>query len=168
MLIAYLICLLAGAVLISLSLDNDAGLDGEAGNLSLLFSTPFWSFGLTGFGLCGVLMMLLSPPGSWIPPSAVALPMGLLMGWGANRILRTLARREADSLVRSDDLIGQQGRVSLTIEPGERGFVELNVRGSLIRRPARCSQGQLLRDTNVVVIQADANTLEVEALENAT
>ena len=38
MLIAYLICLLAGAVLISLSLDNEAGLDGEAGNLSLFFS----------------------------------------------------------------------------------------------------------------------------------
>ena len=46
--------------------------------------------------------------------------------------------------------------------------MELNVRGSLIRRPARCSQGQLLHDSSVVVIQADANTLEVEALENAT
>ena len=34
------------------------------------------------------------------------------MGWAANRILKTLGRREADSLVRSDDLIGQQGRVS--------------------------------------------------------
>ena len=110
-------------------------------------------------------MLMLSPPGAWIPPSAVALPMGLLMGWAANRILKTLGRREADSLVRSDDLIGQQGRVSLTIEPGERGFVELNVRGSLIRRPARGRQGQLRRDTSVVVIRADANTLEVEALE---
>ena len=166
MLTTYLVCLLAGAVLISLSLDNDGGVDGEAGNLSLLFSTPFWSFGLTGFGLCGVLMLMLSPPGAWIPPSAVALPMGLLMGWAANRILKTLGRREADSLVRSDDLIGQQGRVSLTIEPGERGFVELNVRGSLIRRPARCRQGQLRRDTSVVVIRADANTLEVEALRS--
>ena len=90
MLTTYLVCLLAGAVLISLSLDNDGGVDGEAGNLSLLFSTPFWSFGLTGFGLCGVLMLMLSPPGAWIPPSAVALPMGLLMGWAANRILKTL------------------------------------------------------------------------------
>ena len=62
MLTTYLVCLLAGAVLISLSLDNDGGVDGEAGNLSLLFSTPFWSFGLTGFGLCGVLMLVLSPP----------------------------------------------------------------------------------------------------------
>ena len=71
MLIAYLVCLLAGGVLISLSLDNEGGFDGEGGYLSLLFSTPFWSFGLTGFGLCGVLMLLLSPEGSWLPPSLV-------------------------------------------------------------------------------------------------
>ena len=45
MLTTYLVCPLAGAVLISLSLDNDGGVDGEAGNLSLLFSTPFWSSG---------------------------------------------------------------------------------------------------------------------------
>ena len=83
MLIAYLVCLLAGCILISLSLDNEGGFDGEGGYLSLLFSTPFWSFGLTGFGLCGVLMLLLSPEGSWLPPSLVALAMGLLMGWAA-------------------------------------------------------------------------------------
>ncbi|MDA9149562.1 nodulation protein NodD, partial [Synechococcus sp. AH-229-G18] len=68
----YSFCLVAGAVLIAFSLDNDGnGLDGggfdgdgSGGNLSLLFSTPFWSFGLCGFGLCGLLMLLLSPKDS--------------------------------------------------------------------------------------------------------
>ena len=86
----YLVCFLAGLVLISLSLDNDGGAEGEGGNLSLLFSAPFWSFGLTGFGLCGLLMLVFSPQGSWLPPGMVALAMGLLMGWTATRMLRLL------------------------------------------------------------------------------
>lgn len=168
MLIAYLICLLAGAVLISLSLDNEGGLDGEPGNLSLLFSTPFWSFGLTGFGLCGLLMLLLAPSGSWIPASAVALVMGAAMGWTATKILRAIGKQEVNSLVRGDDLIGQQGTVSLAIEPGQRGFIELTVRGSLIRRPAKCQQGLLAQGTEIVVVSAEGNTLLVEPLETPT
>ena len=163
---AYLVCLLAGLVLISLSLDNDSGLDGEGGNLSVLFSTPFWSFGLTGYGLCGLLMLLFSPQETWLPPSVVALMMGLLMGWSATRILRMVGRQEADSLVRSDDLLGQEGRVSLAIEAGQRGFVELSVRGSLIRRPARSDQAVVLpKGTPIVVIEAETNTVRVEPLE---
>ena len=167
MLIAYLVCLLAGGILISLSLANEGGFDGEGGYLSLLFSTPFWSFGLTGFGLCGVLLLLLTPGGSWLPPSLVALAMGGLMGWAATRVLRMLGRQEADSLVRSDDLIGREGYVSLAIEADGRGFVELSARGNLIRRPARSSDGRALpKNARIVVIAADTNTLSVEPLEN--
>ena len=165
---AYLVCLLAGLVLISLSLDNDGGLDGEGGNLSLLFSTPFWSFGLTGYGLCGLLLMLFSPQDTWLPTSLVALLMGLLMGWSAMRILRMVGRQEADSLVRSNDLIGQEGRVSLAIEVGQRGLVELSVRGSLIRRPARSSEATALPvGTPIVVVEAETNTLKVEPLNRS-
>ncbi len=46
---------------------------------------------------------------------------------------------DVDSLVRSDDLVGREGQVSLAIEAGGRGFVELSARGSLIRRPSRSS-----------------------------
>ena len=112
-------------------------------------------------------MLLFTPQGSWLPPSLVALVMGLLMGSGATRILRMVGRQEADSLVRSDDLIGQEGRISLAIEAGMRGFVELTVRGSLIRRPARSSDGQALaKGTSVVVVGAETNTLCVEPMNN--
>ena len=69
MLLTYLFCLLAGGVLIALSLegDNGADADGAGGNLSLLFSTPFWSFGFCGFGLCGLLLSLLSRNGTAVP-----------------------------------------------------------------------------------------------------
>ena len=83
----YSFCLVAGAVLIAFSLDNDGnGLDGggfdgdgSGGNLSLLFSTPFWSFGLCGFGLCGLLMVLLSP--RTVDSSPCLLLVQLVLGW---------------------------------------------------------------------------------------
>ena len=79
MLLTYLFCLLAGGVLIALSLEGDSGAnaDGAGGNLSLLFITPFWSFGLCVFGLCG---LLLTARGSLIRRPAVSnggsLPQG--------------------------------------------------------------------------------------------
>ena len=106
MLNAYLFCLLSGMVLISLSLNDDGGGDGEGGALSLLFSTPFWSFGLTGFGLSGLLMQLLVRNNGGWPTQLIALTMGWGMGLAAMRVLRVLGQREADSLVRSDDLVG--------------------------------------------------------------
>ena len=163
----YSFCLVAGAILIALSLDNDGGgLDGDGlgGNLSLLFSTPFWSFGLCGFGLCGLLMSLLSPKDSGLPSLLVASAMGLGMGWAAAHVLRLMSRREADTLIRNDDLIGQEGLVTLPIAQTERGFVELRVRGSLIRRPALSNAGFLEEGTVVVVVASDQHTLRVDRL----
>ena len=163
----YSFCLVAGAVLIALSLDNDGGgLDGDGmgGNLSLLFNTPFWSFGLCGFGLCGLLMLILSPKDSGLPSLLVASAMGLAMGWGASHFLRLMSRREADTLIRNDDLVGQQGKITLTVGKEQRGFVELNVRGSLIRRPAFSNAGRLEEGTAVVVVASDQHTLRVDRL----
>ena len=80
MLTAYLFCLLSGMVLISLSLNDDGGDDGEGGPLNLLFSTPFWSFGLTGFGLSGLLMELMVRNSASWSNHLIALTMGVGMG----------------------------------------------------------------------------------------
>ena len=168
MLNAYLFCLLCGLVLISLSLNDDGGGDGEGGALSLLFSTPFWSFGLTGFGLSGLLMQLLvRNSGSW-PTHLIALTMGVGMGLLATRVLRVIGQREADSLVRSDDLIGLEGVVTLAMDAEKRGFVELSVRGTLLRRPALSCEGALAANTKVVVVASDDHTLRVETLQPPT
>ena len=165
MLNAYLFCLLSGLVLISLSLNDDGGGDGEGGALSLLFSTPFWSFGLTGFGLSGLLMQLLvRNSGGW-PTHLIALTMGWGMGLAAMRVLRVLGQREADSLVRSDDLVGLEGVVTLAMDGEQRGFVEVSVRGTLLRRPALSCNGALAATTKVVVVASDDHTLRVETLQ---
>ena len=167
MLSAYLFCLVAGVVLISLSLSDGGDVDGEGGSLTLLFSTPFWSFGLTGFGLSGVLMTLLSPGATWLPSSFVALVLGAVMGVTSARVLRMLSRRTADSLVHSEDLIGLQGRMTLEADTDTRGFVELSVKGSLLRRPALSVRGVLPANTPVVVIASDEHTLRVEAMDGS-
>ena len=161
MLLSYLFCLTAGIALISLSLSDDGALDGEGGALSVLFSTPFWSFGLSGFGLSGVLMSVFVDNSSWLPISLIALLMGLAMGAAATRILTFLGRREADSLVRSDDIIGMVGRITLAVETGQRGFVELSVKGSLLRRPARCKSGPLEKHQTVVVVEINTEDTSV-------
>ena len=165
MLNAYLFCLLAGMVLISLSLNDDGSGDGEGGPLSLLFSTPFWSFGLTGFGLSGLLMQLLVRNSAGWFSQLIALTMGGGMGLAATRLLRVIGRREADSLVRSDDLIGLEGVVTLAMDAEQRGFVELSVRGTLLRRPALSCNGALAPNTKVVVVASDDHTLRVETLQ---
>ena len=163
----YCFCLVAGAVLIALSLDNDGdGFDGDGvgGSLSLLFSTPFWSFGLCGFGLCGLLMSLLSPKDSGFLSLLITSSMGLGMGWAASHVLRLMSRRDADTLIRNDDLIGQEGMVTLRLTQDERGFIELCVRGSLIRRPALSNAGMLEEGPAVVVLASDQYTLKVDRL----
>jgi len=79
--------------------------------------------------------------------------------------LRMLSRRTADSLVHSEDLIGLQGRITLEADTDTRGFVELSVKGSLLRRPALSIKGRLPATTPVVVIASDDHTLRVEALD---
>ena len=87
------------------------------------------------------------------------------MGFLATRLLRVIGQREADSLVRSDDLIGLEGVVTLAMDAEQRGFVELSVRGTLLRRPALSCKGALAPNTKVVVVASDDHTLRVETLQ---
>jgi membrane protein implicated in regulation of membrane protease activity len=109
-------------------------------------------------------MLLLSPKDSGFLSLLVACAMGFGMGWAASHVLRLMSRREADTLIRNDDLIGQEGLVTLTITKRERGFVELRVRGSLIRRPALSTAQMLDVGTAVVVVASDQHTLRVDRL----
>jgi hypothetical protein len=96
-----------------------------------------------------------------LPISLMAVLMGLAMGIGATKTLAIMGRREADSLVRSDDIIGMVGRITLAVEGGQRGFVELSVKGSLLRRTARCRSGPLKKHQNVVVVEINTEDTSV-------
>ena len=170
----YLFCLIAGGVLITLSISGeaDADLEGsagiaEGGNPALLFSTSFWSFGLAAFGLCGLLLQLFQGSVSSPFTLPVALLLGLVMGWAAAITLRVLARRDANTVVRADDLIGREAQVTLPLSSEQRGFVELSVSGSLLCRAARSGSRPLQRGERVVILRSDGPTLIVEPLDMA-
>jgi membrane protein implicated in regulation of membrane protease activity len=109
-------------------------------------------------------MSLLTPSDSGFLSLFVASSMGLGMGWAASHLLRLMSRRDADSLIRNDDLVGKEGMVTLRLTQEERGFVELQVRGSLIRRPALSNAGMLEEGAAVVVLASDQYTLKVDRL----
>jgi membrane protein implicated in regulation of membrane protease activity len=166
MLITYLFCFLAGSLLILLAIaagdDGDLeGGDGAGGAFSILLSTPFWSFAMAGFGLCGLLIGLIDPLLAPALSLLVAASTGLVLGFGASRTLHALSGRRVNSLVCSEDLIGCEGRVTLPIDSHQRGFVEISVRGSRIRRPAVSSSEPLALNERVIVLSSEENTLTV-------
>ena len=173
----YLVCLLAGGVLITLSIAGDsdgiADVDGasgiaEGGNPAVLFSTSFWSFSLAGFGLCGLLLQLFegTTPSRFNLP--IALMLGTSLGWCAAFALRFLARRDANTVVLASDLIGLEAKVTLPLSEDQRGFVETSVRGSLVRRAARSVSGRLDQGQRVVILRSEGNTLIVDSLDMAS
>ena len=177
MTLTYLFCLIAGAVLITLSIagESDGIVDGDAasgiaegGNPAVVFSTSFWSFSLAGFGLCGLLLQLFNGTTASRLNLPIALILGISLGWSASIALRFLAKREANTVVLAGDLIGLEAKVTLPLSERQRGFVETSVRGSLIRRAARSASGRFHRGEHVVILRCEGNTLIVDTLDMAS
>ncbi len=100
--------------------------------LGLLSSFKFWTFGSCFFGLTGLLLNQVQPP---LPSSQVfmlALVMGLLLGTLASAVLRTLSRRQVDSLLHDDELLGVMGTVEIPFDAQSRGKVRLEVKGATL------------------------------------
>jgi hypothetical protein len=85
----------------------------------------------------------------------------LLLGWLIGGALlaalllwrAVLALRHGNSLVTSEDLVGQVGRLRLPCGPRDRGLVRLSVRGSLMDVPAYSSVGPLRPGLAVMVLE---------------
>jgi membrane protein implicated in regulation of membrane protease activity len=132
------------------------------GLLSLLTSLKFWTFGLCFFGLTGLLLTYWSPGLSAPAVLLGAIAMGLLLGILMASILRTLRQRQVNSLIRSSDLIGQAGTVTLPFDCRSRGKVCLTLKGSRIELTAQTDGPHPLAvgDT-VTVLRVERNRLWV-------
>ena len=155
---------------LEISLDADPDLDLPESPwrspLGLLLSSKFWSFSLCFFGLAGLLLTLMSPTLPEAATLAIALTTGLLIGLAMATVLRNLRHREVDSLIRSSDLIGQTGTLSLPCTVDSRGKVRLSVKGTLLDLSAYSAAAPLAPGTAVAVLRHEGACVWVIPLQD--
>jgi hypothetical protein len=134
---------------------------------SILKSLKFWTFGLCFFGLTG---LVLSNLGVNLPARLVAIAailMGLICGSLVAGSLRLLRRRQVDSLVRSDDLVGMLGTVEIPFDHSSRGKIRVLVKGSLIDLIANTDDRKALQTGDrVLVVGTEQNRVWVVRSDN--
>lgn len=151
MLSAYIVCLLAGGILLVASMfgghdsDADAGgevdtsADTEAGASAdghshhewlshvPFLSLRFWTWAATFFGVTGLALSLTGTPAALT--LILSLATGLGTGWGASYVLSKLTKTEVGVLPEASSHIGCEGKLILPLSPGENSKVRLRVGG---------------------------------------
>jgi membrane protein implicated in regulation of membrane protease activity len=128
--------------------------------LGMLKSVKFWTFGSCFFGLTGtVLSRLAVQP---ILTLILAVLMGLVCGSAIALTLRSLYRRQVNSLVKTTDLVGLLGTVEVPLSASSRGKVRLQVKGTVIDFIASTTEGREFRPGEpVLVVGMEQNNLWV-------
>ncbi len=137
-------------------------------SLNILTSFKFWTVGGFFFGLTGLSLGWVQP--NW-PTSIIfiaALIMGILLGGTLAVALRQLARRHADSLIRTEDFAGRVGIVELPFDAKSKGKVRLELRGSTLHMMALTDDTkQFVPGDKVLVVNVEKNCLWVVSDETA-
>lgn len=148
--------------------EGDAHVEGAgvaaAGGLSLAnwFSMRFVVYFIAAFGLIGTALSFTS--------AMVATPVliwsvagGLVMGQAAHQTMRLLKRSSGDGTTAASDFVDKLGRVTLAIEPPQRGEVALQVRGRerFVPAKARRSDDRFEVGADVMIVAFNNGTAEV-------
>ena len=137
--------------------------------LGVLTSFKFWTFGGCFFGLTGLVLQWIQPSWSATVIFTCALSMGILLGGSLALALRTLHRRQVDSLVRTEDFVGLLGTVELPFDANSKGKVCLEVRGSTLHLIAYTTDNakSFVPGDPVLVVGADNSRLWVVSPDTA-
>ena len=140
---------------------QDQGGDQE-GTVSV-FSVKMLSVFIMGFGGGGAIAEFYGH--GWIRSSLVGLVVGLVMGAVMYAVLRTLYGHQANSLVYANELVGRQGVVTIPIEPGAVGEVNVSCGDRVLTYLARTSGGgtALPKGCLIEVVSSAGNQLFVKA-----
>lgn len=137
-------------------------------SLNILTSFKFWTVGGFFFGLTGLGLNWVQP--DW-PPMFIfiaAIAMGILLGGTLAIVLRHLARRHADSLIRTEDFAGHVGIVELPFDSKSKGKVRLELRGSVLHMMALTDDTkQFAPGDKVLVVNVENDRLWVVSDETA-
>lgn len=132
--------------------------------LRLLTSFKFWTFGSCFFGLTGLVLTRLGVNPGMVAIAAIAI--GLFCGLSIAWALRSLRRRQVNSLVQTADLAGLEGIVEIPLSADSRGKVRLNVKGSLVEFIAYTNETRTLQTGDrVFVIGTEKDRLWVVAAD---
>ncbi|NEP61543.1 MAG: DUF1449 family protein [Symploca sp. SIO2G7] len=137
-------------------------------SLNILTSFKFWTVGGFFFGLTGLSLSWIQPNWPAVLVFITALIMGILLGGTLAITLRHLARRHADSLIRTEDFAGRMGIVELPFDAKSKGKVRLELRGSVLHMMALTDDTkQFVPGDKVLVVNVENNRLWVVSDETA-
>ena len=125
------------------------------------FSTRVMSVFVTAFGGFGAIASYygLSP----LPASGVGFASGVVFASAIYAFARFLYGQQASSEVRSADLVGRSGRVTVTIPAGGLGQVRCRLGEELVDKIARARDGQpILENTPVSIEEVLGETVIVK------
>lgn len=150
MLVAYILSAITGGILVAASAilggehdshfggdahvgDADVGdHDGVHSDLYLPFlSLRFWTYFAATFGAVGLLLTNFSGAGEPLV-GLVALATGLVAGLLTHWAMRAISRREVESGVKAEDLVGKEARVLIGVGPQSEGKIRIDVKGELL------------------------------------
>jgi len=185
MLFAYIVCFLAGGIVLAASLlgGHDGHADGGAevddsveaahahhdlrahhGWLEKLpfLSLRFWIWSATFFGLTGLVLTFTDTSAALT--LALATAAGVGTGWGASYAFSKLTKAVVGEVPEASSLIGSEGRLLLPLVRSEPGKVRLRVGGADVDLVAE-SDGQdaLPAGTAVWVVGLRGTHVVVEA-----
>jgi membrane protein implicated in regulation of membrane protease activity len=127
-------------------LDHDLGHGGPGFFSSRVLSVFVTAFG--GFGAVATHYGL-----STVPASAVGFASGMVFASAIYYFARFLYGQQASSDVRSADLVGQTGRVVITIPAGGVGQVRCRLGEELVDKIARANDGQAIPENTSVRVE---------------
>jgi hypothetical protein len=110
--------------------DHDAASDSAAHAALVLpfLSLRFWIFGLAFFGLTGAILHGFSLAGA-TATAVIASGLGVGMGYGAARLLQSLARHTVGQLAADGGHVGREGKLLLSTARGQRGKMRVVANG---------------------------------------
>jgi len=128
------------------SLDHDLDHGGPS-----FFSPRVMSVFVTAFGGVGAIATQygLGP----LPASGMGFVSGLLLSSIVLAFARFLYRQQASSDVRTTDLVGQTGRVVVSIPPGGVGQVRCRIGEELVDKIARTRDGGVVAENSAVRVE---------------
>ena len=144
------------------------GVDGHDGIHSDVYlpflSLRFWTYFAACFGVTGLLLTNFTSNAT-TSVAIASLLTGLIAGYLVTAIMRAVNKRESDSGVKEDNLVGQEARVLVGVSPESEGKVRLEVKGELLDMTAFTQENLALRPGDrALVVSIDNGRANVVSL----